>query len=45
MDPPITDLMHEQACYDQLVGWLHPDGMTCPRRVNTIDHPSPGIPS
>ena len=31
MDFPITDLMDEQACYDRLVGWLHPDGMTCPR--------------
>ena len=31
MDFPITDLMDEQACYDQLVAWLHPDGMTCPR--------------
>ena len=31
MDFPITDLRDEQACYDQLVGWLHPDGMTCPR--------------
>jgi transposase-like protein len=31
MDFPITDLMDEQACYDQLVGWLHPDGLACPR--------------
>jgi transposase-like protein len=31
VDFPITDLMDEQACYDQLVGWLHPVGMTCPR--------------
>jgi transposase-like protein len=31
MDFPITDLMDEQACYAQLVTWLHPDGMTCPR--------------
>ncbi len=23
--------MDEQACYTQLVEWLHPDGMTCPR--------------
>src|SRR4051794_28316117 len=32
MDSPITDLMDEQACYDSLVGWLHPDGSACPRR-------------
>jgi len=31
MDFPITDLMDEQTCYDQLVGWLHPDGLACPR--------------
>jgi hypothetical protein len=31
MDFPITDLMDEQACYDRLVGWLHPDGFVCPR--------------
>ena len=31
MDFPITELMDEQACYDQLVGWLHPDGLACPR--------------
>ena len=31
MDFPIIDLMDEQACYDQLVAWLHPDGITCPR--------------
>ena len=31
MDFPITDLMDEQACYDRLVGWLHPDGLACPR--------------
>lgn len=31
MDFPIIDLMDEQACYDKLVGWLHPDGLTCPR--------------
>jgi transposase-like protein len=27
----ITDLMDEQACYDRLVDWLHPDGLACPR--------------
>ena len=31
MDFPITDLMEEQACYAQLVDWLHPDGLACPR--------------
>ena len=31
MDFPITDLMDEQACYARLVGWLHPDGLACPR--------------
>jgi transposase-like protein len=31
MDFPITDLMDEQACYSQLVDWLHPDGLACPR--------------
>src|SRR4051812_24676862 len=31
MDFPITDLMDEQACYDRLVQWLHPEGFACPR--------------
>ena len=31
MDFPIAELMDELACYDQLVAWLHPDGLTCPR--------------
>ena len=31
MDFPITDLMDEQAYYTQLVDWLHPDGLACPR--------------
>lgn len=31
MDFAITELMDEQACYDKLVGWLHPDGLACPR--------------
>jgi transposase-like protein len=31
MDFPIIDLMDEQACYAQLVDWLHPDGLACPR--------------
>jgi len=31
MDFPIIDLMDEQACYTQLVDWLHPDGLACAR--------------
>jgi transposase-like protein len=31
MDFPIAELMDEQACYDQIVAWLHPDGLACPR--------------
>jgi transposase-like protein len=31
MDFPIIDLMDEGACYAQLVAWLHPDGLACPR--------------
>lgn len=31
MDFPITDLMDEDACYAKLLGWLHPDGLACPR--------------
>ncbi len=31
MDFPITDLMDEDACYAKLLGWLHPDGLDCPR--------------
>ena len=31
MDFPIADLMDQGACYDKLVGWLHPDGLACPR--------------
>jgi transposase-like protein len=30
MDFPIVDLLDEDACYAQLVAWLHPDGMACP---------------
>jgi transposase-like protein len=30
MDFPIGDLMDESACYDFLVGLLHPDGLACP---------------
>ena len=31
MDFPITELLDEAACYAKLVGWLHPDGLACPR--------------
>ncbi len=31
MDFPIADLMDQGACYGKLVGWLHPDGLACPR--------------
>ena len=31
MDFPIIDLMDEDTCYTQLVSWLHPDGLACPR--------------
>jgi transposase-like protein len=31
MDFPIIDLMDEDACYAEMVRWLHPDGLTCPR--------------
>jgi transposase-like protein len=30
MDFPIGDLMDESACYDFLVGLLHPGGLACP---------------
>jgi hypothetical protein len=31
MDFPIIDLMDGDACYAELVRWLHPDGLACPR--------------
>src|SRR5918998_4886245 len=31
MDFPIADLMDEDACYAKPLGWLHPDGLACPR--------------
>jgi transposase-like protein len=31
MDFPIADLMDEDACFAKLLGWLHPDGLACPR--------------
>ena len=31
MDFPLLDYLDNQACYDQLVAWLHPDGLACPR--------------
>ena len=29
LEEKITDLMDEQACYAQLVDWLHPGGLAC----------------
>ena len=31
MDFPITEYMDEDACYEQLVAILHPEGLACPR--------------
>ena len=31
MDFPIAELMDEDACYQKLLNWLHPDGLACPR--------------
>jgi transposase-like protein len=31
MDFPIADLMDQGTCYAELVEWLHPDGLACPR--------------
>ena len=31
MDFPIGHLMDEDACYEEVVGWLHPGGLACPR--------------
>jgi hypothetical protein len=31
MDFPIIDLMDEDACYAELIRWLHPEGLACPR--------------
>jgi transposase-like protein len=31
MDFPITELMDAKACYERLAGWLHPDGLRCPK--------------
>ena len=33
---PLTDVLHEQACYDWLLHVLHPDGLHCPH-----GHPLP----
>ncbi|MGH3513512.1 MAG: transposase [Pseudonocardiaceae bacterium] len=30
MDFPISDLLDERACYDRLLGLLHPGGLHCP---------------
>ena len=31
MDFPIAHLMDQAACYNQLLEWLHPGGLNCPR--------------
>jgi transposase len=31
VDFPITHLMDQDACYRQLLQWLHPGGLACPR--------------
>ena len=31
MDFPIAELMDEDACYQKLLNWIHPDGLACPR--------------
>lgn len=31
MDFPLVDLLDEDACYNKLLGILHPDGLVCPR--------------
>ena len=30
MDFPIDDLLDEEACYERLLTWIHPGGLTCP---------------
>ena len=35
MDFPILDLLDDDACYHQLVAWLHPEGMSCPDCLRT----------
>ncbi len=37
MDFPIGELMDESACYEFLVGLLHPDGLACPH-CGDLDH-------
>jgi hypothetical protein len=46
IDFPIAELMGDRACYDWLVGLLHPDGLACPRCHGTAasvhrDHRDP----
>ena len=31
MDFPITELLDQDACYNKLLGLIHPDGIACPR--------------
>ena len=30
MDFPIDDLLDEDACYERLLSWIHPEGLICP---------------
>ena len=30
MDFPIVDLLDQEACYNLLLTWLHPQGLACP---------------
>ena len=30
MDFPLIDYLDDQACYDQLIAWIHPNGLVCP---------------
>jgi transposase-like protein len=32
MDFPLLDLLDDDACSNQLVAWLHPEGVSCPDR-------------
>lgn len=37
MDFPIDHLMDESACYQTLLHWLHPSGLSCPQ-CGAMDH-------
>ena len=44
MDFPIIDLMDEDACYAQLISWLHPEGLACPLPPSGPDADRPQPP-